>query len=340
MHPAIHAEAQKTHTHTPLLPQSAALGAGANARRANTKKVLIVGGTGMIGAYAALHLREQGNDVTVAARNALGDESPVRDFPALLGDYTEQTFTVEQLSPFDAIVFAAGQDVRHMSGDVDQAAFWEKTQISGIPRFAALAKRAGVPRFVQVGSYYHHLRPDLAETVPYIAARRAADEGARALADASFNVSTLNPPSILGAISGVSARRYGRMIAWAAGDLPDIPDFAPPGGSNYMSADSLAQAIWGALQHAEPGKAYLVGDENLTFREYLQMLVDAAGGTRSIDERDEEHPLLPDALIVQGRGNTMHYEPDATETRLLGYTRADCSRAIAQIVHTALRASV
>ncbi|MEU2003332.1 NAD-dependent epimerase/dehydratase family protein [Rhodococcus sp. NPDC019627] len=303
-------------------------------------KVLIVGGTGMIGAYTALHLREQGNDVTVAARNALGDESPVRDFPVLLGDYTEQTFTVEQLSPFDAIVFAAGQDVRHMSGDVDQAAFWEKTQISGIPRFAALAKRAGVPRFVQVGSYYHHLRPDLADTVPYIAARRAADEGARALADESFNVSTLNPPSILGAISGVSARRYGRMIAWAAGELPDIPDFAPPGGSNYMSADSLAQAIWGALQHAEPGKAYLVGDENLTFREYFQMLVDAAGGTRSIDERDEEHPLLPDTMIVQGRGNTMHYEPDATETALLGYTQADCTRAIAQIVHTARRASV
>lgn len=43
-------------------------------------KVLIVGGTGMIGAYTALHLREQGNDVTVAARNALGDESPVETF--------------------------------------------------------------------------------------------------------------------------------------------------------------------------------------------------------------------------------------------------------------------
>jgi hypothetical protein len=45
-------------------------------------------------------------------------------------------------------------------------------------------------------------------------------------------------------------------------------------------------------------------------------------------------------MIVQGRGNTMHYEPDATETALLGYTQTDCTRAIAQIVHTASRASV
>jgi hypothetical protein len=33
--------------------------------------------------------------------------------------------------------------------------------------------------------------------------------------------------------------------------------------------------------------------ESLTFREYFQMLVDAAGGTRSIDELDEEHPCCP-----------------------------------------------
>ena len=102
-------------------------------------KILIVGGTGMIGAHTALHLRDQGNDVTVAARNPLADDSPVRDFPVLLGDYTEQTFTVDDLAPFEAVVFAAGQDIRHMGRDVDEAEFWEKTQTGGVPRFAALA---------------------------------------------------------------------------------------------------------------------------------------------------------------------------------------------------------
>ncbi|MFC9514223.1 NAD-dependent epimerase/dehydratase family protein [Nocardiaceae bacterium NPDC056970] len=294
-------------------------------------KILIVGGTGMIGAHTALHLREAGNDVTVAARNPLADDSPVRDFPVLLGDYTEQTFTAAQLAPYEGIVFAAGQDIRHMGRGVDEAEFWEKTQTGGVPRFAALAKEAGVSRFVQVGSYYHHLRPEYAETMPYVAARKAADEGARALADENFNVSTLNPPSILGAISGVSAKRYRKLFSWAAGNEPEIPDFAPAGGTNYLSANSLAEAIWGALQNAESGKAYLIGDQNLTFTEYFQLLVDAAGGNRVIEERNEEHPLLPDSFIVQGRGNVIAYEPDPADVELLGFTRNDCARAIAEM---------
>jgi nucleoside-diphosphate-sugar epimerase len=294
-------------------------------------EILIVGGSGMIGASTALHLRERGHAVTLAARRPLDEESPVRDFPVVLGDYTEQTFTTAALAPFDAVVFAAGQDVRHMPRDADAATFWERTQSRGVPQFAALVRAAGVGRFVQVGSYYHHLHPEWAATVPYIAARKAADEGARALADGDFAVCTLNPPSILGAISGVSARRYRRLFAWAAGEVPDIPDFAPPGGSNYMSARSLAQSIAGAVERGESGRAYLIGDQNLTFRDYFQMLVDAAGSTRTIEERDEEHPLLPDSMIVQGRGNTMFYEPVDAETELLGYDRADCARAIAEM---------
>ncbi|OQS16184.1 nucleoside-diphosphate sugar epimerase [Nocardia donostiensis] len=297
-------------------------------------KILIVGGTGMIGAHAALHLRAQGNEVTVAARNPLDNTSPVRKFPVLLGDYAEQTFTAAQLTPFDAIVFAAGQDFRHMGRDVDETLFWEKTQSSGVPRFAALAKQAGVSRFVHIGSYYHQVRPDLAEALPYVAARQAADDGVRALADDTFNAVTLNPPNILGAISGLSAKRYRRLFSWAAGHEPKIPDFAPPGGTNYMSARSLAQAIGGALQNAEPGRAYLIGDENLTFREYFQMLVDAAGGARTVEERDEEHPLLPDRFIVQGRGNVISYQPEPAETALLGYARNDCARALGEMYET------
>src|SRR5690348_14960429 len=145
-------------------------------------KILIVGGTGMIGVHAALHLREHGDDVTVAGRGPISAESPVAEFPLLLGDYTVPTFTPAQLEHFDGIVFAAGQDVRHKTPEDDTPHFWETTQSVGVPRFAALAEQAGVPRFVQVGSYYHQLRPDLAERNPYIAARKAADEGVRALA--------------------------------------------------------------------------------------------------------------------------------------------------------------
>lgn len=295
-------------------------------------KTLIVGGTGMIGTHTAVHLREQGHDVTVAARKTPAADSTAAQFPVLIGDYAEGTFTAGDLEGFDSIVFAAGNDIRHVPRDADTSEFWESTQTGGVPKFVALARDAGVECVVQVGSYYHQVQPELAATNPYVEARRRADEDSRALATDGFRVITLNPPSILGLIPGRPVRGFAKTLAWADGDLPNVPNFAPAGGTNYLSARSLAQAIGGAIANGESGKAYLIGDANLRFREYFQMVFDAAGSSITLEERDVEHPFLPDAFIVQGRGNVLSYEPDAGETAQLGYDRGDAERAVAEMV--------
>ena len=199
-----------------------------------------------------------------------------------------------------------------------------------MPRFAALAKSAGVRRFVQLGSYYHQVMPHLVQSNAYVRARALADEGARALANESFNVTTLNPPSIVGAVPGVPAKRYEKLIAWAQGRL-EIDPYGPAGGTNYMSVQSLSEAIEGALLQGQTGKAYLVGDENLSFTDFFQMFFDAAGNSTRLREEDRAHPLLPDAFIVPGRGKTLAYEPDAGETQRLGYRRNDVRRAVQEI---------
>ncbi|KAB0267485.1 NAD-dependent epimerase/dehydratase family protein [Microvirga brassicacearum] len=295
-------------------------------------KILIVGGTGMIGGHAADFLAAQGNSITIAARRPPPSTVPMAAYPILLGDYTQGNFTEADLASFDAVLFAAGNDIRHLPKDMDEQEFWDRTQIEGVPRFVALAKRAGVRRVVQLGSYYHQVMPHLIAENAYVRARYGADEGARALATPDFNISTLNPPSIVGVIPGVPARRYETLTAWAKGQRPEIPDYAPAGGTNYMSVRSLCEAIWGALQHAEPGRAYLIGDANLSFRDFFQMIFDAAGSSRRLEERDQEHPLLPDAFIVPGRGKVLAYEPDPVETALLGYTRGDVRRAVNEVV--------
>lgn len=295
-------------------------------------RILIVGGTGMIGGHAALKLRAQGHDVVLGARKPARADTPMREFPLLVGDYSRGEFGAKQLEGFDAIVFAAGNDIRHLPKDIDASEFWRTMQIEGVPNFAARAKQAGVPRFVQLGSYYHQVMPHLAATNPYVRARQLADEGARALADAHFNSSTLNPPSIVGALPGVPARRYEGLTAWARGQRPEIADYAPAGGTNYMSVRSLSEAIVGALQNAQPGRAYLVGDQNLHFNEFFQLFFDAVGSRRLVVERDREHPLLPDSFIVPGRGVTLAYEPDPVEVAMLGYTRNDVTRAVREVV--------
>ncbi len=294
--------------------------------------ILIVGGTGMIGGHAAMLLKAKGHDVTLGARKPAPAGTPMASMPTLIGDYAQQTFSKEDLQPFDAIVFAAGQDIRHIPKGVDEHEFWRQMQIDGVPSFARLAKSAGVKRFVQLGSYYHQVMPHLVDQVPYVRARALADEGARALADSDFYVTTLNPPSIVGAIPGIAARRYETLAAWAKGERPEIPDYAPAGGTNYLSVHSLSQAIAGALENGESGKAYLIGDANLSFRDFFQKIFDAVGSTRTLSEEDREHPLLPDAFIVPGRGVVLSYEPDPEDTKRLGYQRGDIDRAVAEVI--------
>ena len=305
-----------------------------------TRSVLVVGGTGMIGSHIAERLAARGDRVTIASRSTAGPYDPpaIAGIPRVAIDYTDPELAASALEGYDAIVFAAGNDIRHVRADDESDEFWRSVQSDGVPRFAALAKAAGVECFVQIGSYYHQLHPEWAETNPYVAARKAADEGARALAAEGFRPITLNPPSIVGAIPGRVLKGFGRLVDWTRGE-PGQPElFGPVGGTNYMSVRSLAEAVEGALDRGEGGHAYLVGDESLRYQEYFQKVANAAGSTRTVEERDEECPFQPDRFIVQGRGNVIAYEPDPAETALLGYTRGDVDRALAEIV-AALEAS-
>ncbi|MDQ8706024.1 NAD(P)-dependent oxidoreductase [Streptomyces sp. LHD-70] len=296
-------------------------------------KTLVVGGTGMIGGHTARKLTDVGHDVTVAARRPPKSDSLVADYPVLIGDYAEDEIREKQLEPFEAVVFVAGNDIRHVAPEDADQEFWDKVQGVGVPRFVERAKRAGVRRVVQVGSYYHQVRPELAETNPYVRARRDADAASRALATDEFNVSTLNPPSIVGMVPGATTRYFAKQLAWARGELVGkVPDFAPAGGTNYMTVRSLAEAIAGALVNARSGAAYLVGDENLTFTEYFQLVFDASGSGRKLEERDAEHPFMPDAFIVPGRGEVVSYEPEALEEEFLGYRRNDVRPMIEEMV--------
>jgi nucleoside-diphosphate-sugar epimerase len=294
-------------------------------------KILIVGGNGMIGGHAALHLRSRGHEVTVAGRNCPASGTPLGGLDFLRCDYIANDLPPAQLAAFDALVFAAGNDVRHVPPGGDEAAHWERANVEGVPRFFRAARDAGIRVAVYVGSFYPQAAPRLVEDNAYIRSRKLADEGVRALATDAFRVSSINAPFVVGTVPGLTVPMFKAYTDYARGGFAPMPDFAPPGGVNFISAMSLSEAIEGALLRGENGKAYLVGDENLTFQDYFGAFFRDAG--RPVPPViDQEHPLLPDSAICFGRGNTLYYEPDAAETALLGYRRRDILRTVSEIV--------
>jgi hypothetical protein len=94
----------------------------------------------------------------------------------------------------------------------------------------------------------------------------------------------------------------------------------------------VAQAIATAVERGEMGKAYLIGDENLSFRAYLEEYFAAVGDGRALPVGEQEHALFPDAILYAGRAGTIFYEPDPAEAAFLGYRRKDIRRTVAEII--------
>ncbi|PHH59969.1 hypothetical protein CDD81_2328 [Ophiocordyceps australis] len=295
-------------------------------------KVLIVGGTGMIGGHAALHLSSLGYDVTI-----LGRKRP--SLPALAkisflqGDYTREEITKEELAGYVTIIFAAGSDLRHVPENTDQNQYFLESNGVALPRFARLARDAGVKQFIHIGSFHIHTIPHVVENNEYLKSRKLASDGVVALATPEFSACSLDAPVIVGTVSGMDVLFFSAMTKYAQGKL-EIPRYAPLGGSNFMSTKSLSQAIVGAMQHrsAISGKALVFGDENLSYQEYFSMYFRALGDDRQVPALDKEHPLFPAAARIAGdEMETISY--DAQTHELLGnYQQNDVYRAVQEVV--------
>jgi nucleoside-diphosphate-sugar epimerase len=285
-------------------------------------KTLVVGGTGFIGGATALHLRDTGHEVTLMSRSRPGGTSQLNDLPFVAGNYIEDDFSKGQLDGYDWLVFCAGSDFSNypLDGSVSEADFFEKANIVALPRFFEHAKAAGISRAVYAGSLYSFVAPETIETIPYVRSRHLSDAAIRSLSGPSFNVCSLALPFITGFVPGFSVDHLVALARYADGKLDGVPDFAPPGGNNFMDCHAVAQAMLGGLERGEAGKSYLVGDVNLSWKDFFELWFRAAGRPRDLEVR-RGHPIMPDFALSYISYGMPDYEPPAEETALLGYDR-------------------
>ncbi|TXS96519.1 NAD(P)-dependent oxidoreductase [Parahaliea maris] len=302
-------------------------------------KVIVIGGSGLIGGEAALHLAELGHDVTIMSR-----KPPVApalaELPFVAGDYINDDLGDGRLAGFDALVFSAAADIRNvpMDGSRTPEEVYREANDTAVPRALEAARDAGISRVVYIGTFYPHVAAHRIGECPYVTSRANTDKAVRALNSDTFTVCTLDLPFVLGHIPGTQVPHIGALVNYAAGNIPDMPVFAPKGGTNHITSKSVAQAVAGALENGEGGKAYLIGDENLSWKEYLERWFAAAGNPTELEVRDDiDHPLLPNAIMFAGAGATVSYDtPAEIRERLGNYATGQIDTAIAEVVQAYL----
>ncbi|WP_101757217.1 NAD(P)-dependent oxidoreductase [Oceanicoccus sp. KOV_DT_Chl] len=296
-------------------------------------KVLVVGGSGLIGGDAALYLHSQGHNVTIMARKKpVAPSLAALDF--LAGDYIHDDFSQGQLQGFDWLVFSAAADIRNLpyDGSVTAEDFYRAANDEAVPRFFKWSRDAGIQSAVYIGTFYPQVAPEKIGECPYVTSRHHTDERVRALSTDSFRVCSLNAPFVLGYIEGLEVPHLAAMVQYVKGNIPELPLFSPRGGTNHISSKAIAVAVLNALKRGESGKAYLIGDENISWKEYLEMWCAAAGNPCELEVKDDDHPMLPNAIMFAGAGVTVSYEIDDNTQSVLDYPRQQIRTLISEVV--------
>lgn len=278
-------------------------------------RVLIIGGTGFIGYHAAHTLAQRGHEVTVLG---LPPGPPEGTFPdTVTVDLNNIELLEDQaldglLREFESVVFAAGADDRTIPKS-PAARFFYEANIKSAVRLTAAALRAGVQRFVLLGSYFTHFdrvwpHMKLAEHHPYIESRKQQQELCTTIAGSDMALVALELPYIFGSMPGVIPL-WAPLINYVRSN---VPLYYTNGGSNMVSVKSVAEAVAGACEHINESRIFQVGDRNVKWTEFLKQLCEITGRS------DDTVHILPDSSLnkvswlmdavhaIQGKESGLH----------------------------------
>ena len=239
-------------------------------------KILLIGGTGLLGSAAAKELIRRGHAVVSIALPPVpkGAQLPP-EMELGFGNYLEMTDAelAERFTGCEGFVFAAGVDER-VEGPPPVYELFRKYNITPLERLLRIAKQSGVKRAVVCGSYFSYfdkLRPEqqLSTWHPYIKSRRDQERTALSFVDDAFAVSVLELPYIFGAQPG--RKPVWTILVEALRRMPLVTLY-PKGGTAMITVRQAGQAITGALEKSCGGNCYPIGWDNMTWRELLTIV--------------------------------------------------------------------
>jgi dihydroflavonol-4-reductase len=246
----------------------------------SSKRVIVVGGTGFLGYHAIQEFLKNGWGVTALG---LPPEPPPNLYPTAvkiilqnleaLSD--EELLTI--LRGHDVLVFAAGLDDRVTPRRPAYPKYYH-ANVEVPVKLLTLAKQAGVARAVVLGSYFAHfnrLWPDLklAERHPYIRSRVEQEKAVMSIP--GMDVDVLELPYIFGSMPVRGWKPLWTPLVKYIRSTNTL--FYMNGGTTCITAETVGQAVYGAVERGHASTCYPIGGENLTWAEMLTRLAAADG---------------------------------------------------------------
>ena len=267
-------------------------------------KIMIVGGTGFLGYHSLLEAHSRGHSVNALAIDdvELGDWYP-GNVNVEYGDVFElsEDDLRRRFKGHDAMIYAVGPDDR-ITPPAPAYGFFHKRLVDSVEKVANAARKSGIKRFVLLNSYFayfHRIWPEkeLTRHHPYIRCRVEQAEQVIAAGKDKMDVMVLELPYIFGSMpERIPLWKDVLLDRFAKGNII----FFPKGGTNMIAVEHVGEAIIGALENGEHGERYVVGDEDHTYNEMLEMMMSAIGESKRIINIPRPMAVLAGRMIEKG----------------------------------------
>lgn len=246
-------------------------------------KIFISGADGILGNNLVRMLIDKGHEVKVFLEP--GKEAKYLDGLAIeraYGSILNYNELKSAIRGYDIVIHAAA---RTDTSPPKQEIYW-KVNLEGTKNMLAAASELGVKRLIHVGTANSFSPGDEFEqgneTKPftagkygldYINSKKAAqDEVLRAVREDGLDALVVNPTFMIGPYD--SKPSSGAMLlALYKGKIPGYPT----GGRNFVYVRDVADAIIAAIDKGKKGECYILGNENLTYKEAFEKMATVLG---------------------------------------------------------------
>lgn len=299
---------------------------------------LVTGATGFVGSAVARALIERGDRVRVLVRRGADDRNlQGMNVERAEGDLADPE-AVARATAGCARVFHVAAHYSLWSRD---ARAMYRSNVEGTRTVLEAALHAGIERVVYTSSVGVLGIPagdvgtvdtpvSLADMVgAYKRSKFLAEEEARRMAERGLPLVTVYPSTPIGA-HDLKPTPTGKVVVdFLAGRIPAYLDT----GLNYVSVEDVAAGHLLAMERAEAGGRYILGNRNMRFAEFLALLAEVAG-RKAPRQRIPYAVALAASLVSEGVSRITGQPPTAPFAGVRMARKRmwfDCSRAVADL---------